>query len=103
MSETPAPRVECTWLDANMSASESSAHWQEGDPEPPNPTVCHTVGYLTHVTPAMIKIVQTLAVCGHGNYVEIPLGMIQEIKMLDDSDAPVPGMKKPRARKRPAP
>jgi hypothetical protein len=100
VSEGLPPRVECVWLDATMSDPARGSHWHDGMPDAPNPIACSTVGYLTHVTPVLIKIVQTLTTDQHGNWVEIPVGMVQRITLLADSDAPVPGMPVKRTRKR---
>lgn len=71
------------WLDASMS----NPHWQSGDiPEVPTDTanVMLSAGFLARDTDAWVVLVQTVGEGCFANSIEIPRGMIIEIKTIEN-------------------
>lgn len=75
-----------TWVDASMG----SPHWQEGDlPELPSTTsnVMKSSGFIAHNNSEWVVLVQTVGEGVHANSIEIPVGMIREIKVIQEAHA----------------
>lgn len=75
--------VSVRWLDASMS----NPHWQSGDlPEVPTDTanVMLSAGFLAQDTDAWVVLVQTVGEGCFANSIEIPRGMIIEIKTIEN-------------------
>lgn len=72
------------WIDASMN----NPHWQSGDlPEVPSDTanVMMSAGLLAHDTADWVVLVQTVGEGCFANSIEIPRGMIIEIKTIENS------------------
>jgi len=70
-----------TWVDATMG----SLHWTEGElPELPEDSanVVSSSGFIAHRNNSWVVLVQTIGDGWHANSVEIPVGMIKEIKVI---------------------
>ena len=78
------PFAVITWIDASMN----NPHWQVGDlPDIPSKTsnVMKSSGFIAHKTPEWVVIVQTVGEGVHANSIEIPVGMIKEIKIIQEA------------------
>jgi len=78
------PFAVITWVDASMG----SPHWHEGElPELPTKTsnVMRSAGFIAHNTPEWLVVVQTLGEGVHANSIEIPVGMIKEIRVIQEA------------------
>ena len=76
--------VSVKWLDASMG----NPHWQSGElPEVPTDTanVMLSAGFLAQDTDAWVVLVQTVGEGCFANSIEIPRGMIIEIKTIENS------------------
>lgn len=85
-----APMVRVVWLDAAMSCTKGQ-HWHDGEPETPGTEPVLSVGYLTHLTRGWIKLVQSLTEGQHGNFIEIPRGMVLTIESLEPNGGKIKG------------
>lgn len=80
------PFAVITWIDASMD----NPHWQIGDlPAVPTETsnVMRSAGFIAHNTPSWIVLVQTIGEGVHANSIEIPVGMIKEMKIIQKASA----------------
>lgn len=78
------PFAVITWIDASMN----NPHWQTGDlPDLPTKTsnVMRTSGFIAHKTSDWVVVVQTVGEGAHANSIEIPVGMIKEMKVIQEA------------------
>jgi hypothetical protein len=81
------PMALVTWTDAAMAVV---PHWSDGDrPAIPQPRdyICASVGWLTHMDDHFVQLTQTFTKGQHANVVDIPRGMVREVKILTHMDA----------------
>lgn len=71
------PIVEVEWDDAHMAG-----WWQDGEPEPPEPDLVRSVGYLVHKTRKHLVLIQSRTEGQHGNRIQIPRGMVKSVTVL---------------------
>lgn len=75
-----------TWVDASMG----SLHWCEGEiPDAPTKrsNVVESAGFMAHQNNDWVVLVQTISEGWHANSIEIPVGMIKEIKVIQEAHA----------------